>query len=231
MDAGSDTSDSGERQSLTGSVSQPDVARFYDRMARVYDLWGHLAESKARRQSLQLASIQNGQHVLDVATGTGLAFVDVVKCNPDGRNLGIDISQGMLSRARARLDRAGLSSFELLIRSAFDIGEADGSFDLVLNSYMFDLLDERDWSRALSEFRRVLKPSGRLVLANMTLGERLGSNIYEWLYRVSPRLIGGCRGVQFRPVLEQHGFAVQSREYIQQFLFPSEVILARKRGD
>ena len=197
-------------------------------MARVYDLWGHLAESKARRRSLQLASIQNGQHVLDVGTGTGLAFVEVVKLNPDGRNLGIDISDGMLARARRRLRAAGHANFELVHRSALDIGEADASFDLVLNSYMFDLLAEQDWPRVLGEFHRVLKPSGRLVLVNMTFGERPGSTIYEWVYRVSPRLIGGCRGVQLAPVLELNGFAVQSREYVQQLLFPSEVILATR---
>ena len=183
------------------------------------------------RRSLALADVQNGQHVLDVATGTGLAFVDVVKRNPDGRNLGIDISEGMLSRARKQLGRAGESNFELLIRSALDIGEPDGSFDVVLNSYMFDLLDEPDWPRAVSEFHRVLKPNGKLVLVNMTFGEALGSNIYEWLYRVSPRLIGGCRGVRLAPVLELNGFAVQSRAYVQQLLFPSEVILATRSDD
>ena len=219
------------RTSLAGSVSQTEVAKLYDRVAAVYDIWAHLTESRARRRSLALADVQNGQHVLDVATGTGLAFVDVVKRNPDGRNLGIDISEGMLSRARKQLGRAGESNFELLIRSALDIGEPDGSFDVVLNSYMFDLLDEHDWPRAVSEFHRVLKPNGKLVIVNMTFGEALGSNIYEWLYRVSPRLIGGCRGVRLAPVLEENGFSVQSREYVQQSLFPSEVILATKTGD
>jgi hypothetical protein len=38
--------------------------------------------------------------------------------------------------------------------------------------------------------------------------------------------MGGCRGVRMSAKLEQGGFSVQSREYIQQMLFPSEVILA-----
>ena len=69
-------------------------------------------------------------------------------------------------------------------------------------------------------------PGGKLVLANMTRGEGMGSGIYERLYRLSPALMGGCRGVQLSEVLRDHGFTVQSREYFQQMLFPSEVILA-----
>ncbi|HEY5646494.1 MAG TPA: hypothetical protein VIS76_11155 [Pseudomonadales bacterium] len=70
---------------------------------------------------------------------------------------------------------------------------------------------------------------GRLLFVNMTLGEKAGSGVCENLYRLSPGLMGGCRGVRMSQALEQHGFAVELREYHQQMLFPSKVILARKR--
>ena len=78
------------------------------------------------------------------------------------------------------------------------------------------------------EFKRVLKKSGKLVLVNMTLGEKFGSGIYDRIYRVSPRLMGGCRGIRLSEKLKEHGFNVKQREYHQQCLFPSEVILAYK---
>jgi len=62
----------------------------------------------------------------------------------------------------------------------------------------------------------------------MTKSEGLGASIYENLYRLSPRLMGGCRGVQLKDLLTEHGFNIEVREYIQQTLFPSEVILAYK---
>jgi ubiquinone/menaquinone biosynthesis C-methylase UbiE len=80
----------------------------------------------------------------------------------------------------------------------------------------------------LAEFHRVLKPGGRLVLVNMTFGEKLGSGIYQRLYRLSPALMGGCRGVRMSDLLQRNGFSVHLREYVQQLLFPSEVILASK---
>ena len=62
----------------------------------------------------------------------------------------------------------------------------------------------------------------------MTEGERLGSRIYDFIYDISPKLLGGCRGVKLSEKLKQCGFKVESREYFQQMLFPSEVILAYK---
>ena len=117
------------------------------------------------------------------------------------------------------------------VGSAFYIREPDASFDTVLNNYMFDLLDQKDWPKALREFHRVLKPGARLVLANMTQGERMGSGVYERLYRLSPSLMGGCRSVSLSGPLCDCGFEIQLREYQQQFLFPSEVILAKKESE
>lgn len=215
---------------LEAKVSQADAPGLYDKLSEHYGAWAALTESKARKRALRLAAIRDGQQVLEVAVGTGLAFLEVTRSNPNGRNAGIDISKGMLAKAEKRLRDAGCTVFELSIGSAFDINEADSSFDVVLNSYMFDLIDEQEWPRILREFHRVLKPGGRLVMVNMTVGEKFGSGIYRRIYQRSPRLMGGCRGVRLSGALAEGGFAVKSRRYVQQLLFPSEVILATK-GD
>ncbi len=167
---------------------------------------------------------------MEVAVGTGLAMLHVVSANPDGRNVGIDISRGMLSKAENRLRKAGLSNYELSIGSALAIQEKDSAFDVLLNSYMLDLMDEHQWIAVLTEFHRVLKPQGILVLVNMTLGEKPGSGFYKRLYGLSPSLMGGCRGIRMSELLQRSGFSVHSREYFQQLLFPSEVILASKNN-
>ena len=80
----------------------------------------------------------------------------------------------------------------------------------------------------IDEFSRVLKPGGKLVLVNMTKKEHFGAGLYEKIYRISPTIMGGCRGVKMSNLLTEHGFKIEIREYIQQMLFPSEVILATK---
>jgi ubiquinone/menaquinone biosynthesis C-methylase UbiE len=64
-----------EESPAKARVSQREAAALYDKLSRVYNLFGHLAESKARKRSLDLADIKPGQHVLEVAVGTGLAFL------------------------------------------------------------------------------------------------------------------------------------------------------------
>ncbi len=222
----------GQAQSTRpAKLPQADVAALYDGVARFYDAWAALTESHARRRSLQLAAIRDGTSLIEVAIGTGLAFLSAAKRNPNGKNVGIDISKGMLAKARRRLRKAGIGGADLSVGSALDIRHPDSSFDLLLNSYMFDLLDQDDWPKVLSEFHRVLKPGGRLVMVNMTVGERFGSGLYDRLYHLSSKLMGGCRGVRLAPYLAEAGFTVQSREYVQQTFFPSEVILATKDAD
>lgn len=219
-----------DRQPLPARVSQPEAANLYDSLAKYYDLWGRLTESKARKRCLTLSAIADGEQVLEVAVGTGLAFVELVRRNPSGRNVGIDLSKGMLAKAKQRLRRADCSNYELSPGTALEIEAEAESFDVLLNCYMFDLLDESEWPKVLHEYYRVLKPAGRLVLANMTFGEKWGSEIYPRLYRWSPTLMGGCRPVSLSGPLEQHGFRVERREYIQQFFFPSEIILAARQS-
>ncbi|KPJ76181.1 MAG: ubiquinone biosynthesis protein UbiE [Deltaproteobacteria bacterium SG8_13] len=213
---------------LDASISQKRIGEVYDRIAPVYDLWGKLTESRARNRALELANIQDGQHILEVAVGTGLAFYEIVKRNPTGSNMGIDLSAGMLEKARRRLRSLSGTNYSLAAGTAFDLKVEDESIDLLVNNYMFDLIAFDDMDDIIHEFRRVLKNNGRLVLVNMTQGERFGSGLYETIYRISPASMGGCRGVKMAEKLQLAGFHVEVREYVQQMLFPSEVLLARK---
>ncbi len=96
---------------------------------------------------------------------------------------------------------------------------------------MFDLIRFEDMADIIAEFRRVLRKNGRLILVNMTVAESWLGGIYERLYHISPKTMGGCRGVKMADPLSQGGFRVETREYIEQFAFPSEVILAYKESD
>jgi ubiquinone/menaquinone biosynthesis C-methylase UbiE len=222
------TGSSSGKGNLDARIPQAEIAKVYDRVAFVYDIWGKLTESRARTRALQLAEIRDGQNILEVAVGTGLAFYEIVKRNPNGKNIGIDLSKGMLNKAAHRLRKLPRTNYSLCIGSALDLNIQDESIDVLMNNYMFDLISFADMDDALKEFKRVLKKGGRLILVNMTEGERPGSRLFDRLYTLSPKTMGGCRGVKLSTPLTQHGFRIEAREYFQQMLFPSEVILAYK---
>jgi ubiquinone/menaquinone biosynthesis C-methylase UbiE len=215
---------------LDAKVSQDQIGFVYDKLSGVYDIWGRMTESRARDRAIELAQIEDGKNILEVAVGTGLAFYEIVKRNPHGHDVGIDLSAGMLEKAKDRMKNLAGANFSLAIGTAFKLPAQAESVDLLVNNYMFDLITYADMDRVLAEFRRVLKAAGKLILVNMTNGETLGSKLYDFVYRLSPKTMGGCRGVRLADRVKQHGFAVEVREYHQQMLFPSEVILAHKEA-
>ena len=200
------------------------VVGIYRKIAPSYDLWAWLTESKARDRCLELAAIQNGEEVLEVAVGTGLAFERILKANPSGRNEGIDLTEAMLIRACRKAAKSGSNDYRLRVGDAYDLDFPDNSFDVLINNYMFDLLPQQDFLTVLEEFNRVLRPGGRLAMVNMTKGERWYNGVWERIYRINPALLGGCRGVSLLPQIEACGFRQTKREYMSQLTFPSEIV-------
>ncbi len=200
------------------------VADLYRKIAPSYDLWAWLTESKARNRCLDLAAIKDGEQVLEVAVGTGLAFERILEANPSGRNEGIDLTEAMLIRAEKKAAKSGLDNYRLRVGDAYDLAFPDDSFDVLINNYMFDLLPQQDFRTVLEEFKRVLRPGGRLVMISMTKGERWYNGLWERIYRINPALLGGCRGVLLLPQLEACGFGQTRREYVSQLTFPSEIV-------
>ncbi len=196
----------------------------------MHDVFAWAVEKSARRQLIDVAAIKDGEDVLEVAVGTGLNFVRLVELNPTGRNFGIDITPAMMDRARKRLNRveADPEHFQLAIGDAYQLEFGDNSFDVVINSYMFDILPVEDFGHVLGEFRRVLKRSGRAVIANMTIGPRGRHGFWETVYRTHPPLLGGCRGVQLEPYVVAAGMQVNDRTFVSEWTFPTEILLCTR---
>lgn len=120
-----------------------------------------------------LGPIHAGEAVLDIGCGAGFdALVAAHLVGPQGRVVGIDVSEDMIEKARENL-----AALPELKNVAFQEGEAeslpfpDQYFDVILSNGVFNLtVDKR---KALEEVYRVLKPGGRLMIADMALVETL----------------------------------------------------------
>jgi len=198
-------------------------------IASVYDLFAILMVSKAQQRALEMAAIRNGERVLEVAFGTGLNFIEILKRNPKGWVEGIDVSTKMLERTSKRISKLGNKNYLLRLGDCRRLPFEDETFDVLMNQYLLDILPVEDFVPLLSEFKRVLKPGGRIVLVHMTKGEKWVNQIYEGIYRLKPPLLAGCRGVRAQPFLEETGFKGFKRQFVSQFGFPSEVIRGVKK--
>jgi ubiquinone/menaquinone biosynthesis C-methylase UbiE len=117
---------------------------------------------------LQVALLAPGQHVLDVATGTGVAAQAAATIvGPSGSVVAGDISPAMLEIARRKLREAPVT-FESL--DAHALPYPDEHFDAVI--CQLGLMLFSDPAGALAEFRRVLRPDGRVAVSVSTTPER-----------------------------------------------------------
>lgn len=206
------------------------VPATYTWIAPTHDLLARIVERRARATMLRWAAVQDGEQVLEVAVGTGLSFEQVLRSAPGGYAEGLDRTPAMLRRARRKARRTGHPNYVLREGDAYALGVPAGSFDLVLCSYLFDLLPEADFAPVARGFLEALRPGGRLAMANMTVGGAWNERLWEGLYRLHPALLGGCRGVEVAPALAEAGFADVQREVVVEWGFPSEVLLARRPG-
>jgi ubiquinone/menaquinone biosynthesis C-methylase UbiE len=214
-------------ESMPAGLTPEKAVAVYDRLARHYDWWSRPFESRAHRRVLELAAPHGEERVLEVAVGTGAGSVALAAANRDILTVGVDASRPMLLRARERASRTGAAPL-LLLADARALPSPSQTFDLLVNCYFLDLLSLEDIRTVLGEFWRVLRPNGRLVLATMGEGSRLLMGPWNWLYRRSPALLGGCRTLNCAPLLAEAGFENVATEDIMQLGFASEVVAARK---
>ena len=145
--------------------SQPKVwtTRTYDRLAKYYDLFMRVFFPVGEKGREKIVERLRTGSVLDIACGTGtllaMAHEKGVKC------YGIDLSQGMLNQARAKVPSA-----ELRRASYYEIPYPDGQFDYVVatNAISGTYIDAR---RVLIEMIRVCKSGGRVYIAEWPKAE------------------------------------------------------------
>jgi ubiquinone/menaquinone biosynthesis C-methylase UbiE len=135
---------------------------------------------------IQRANPQPGEHVLDVACGTGIVTRNVApRVGSQGMVIGIDLNPNMLSMARVAAEREGLT-IEWRLSPAEKLPFPDGNFDLIL--CQFGLMFFSDRHASLTEMHRVLRPGGHVVLSVWQGLER--HPFYQTLHNVSSRLLG-----------------------------------------
>ena len=162
--------------------------------------------------------------------GTGLAFAEILRRNPSGRNEGVDLTEAMLARARTKAARSSARHWRLRQGDAYALDFADATFDVLFNAYLFDLLPTGDFEQVLAEFLRVLKPGGRLALVNLALTTHWRYGLWERLFRWKPAWVGGCRGVELCTSVCRAGLLIAETERITHLGIESELILARCPG-
>jgi ubiquinone/menaquinone biosynthesis C-methylase UbiE len=150
------------------------------RHARAYEVFSTVVFAGRRRRIfgrvVALAGISAGDRVLDVGCGPGyLTALAAEAASPGGNAVGVDVSESMIEQA---LHLRGADNCSFRVGRAEALDAADGSFDVVVSSLAVHHIPEEVRAAAFAEMHRVLRPGGRVVVADFRpprghLGRRL----------------------------------------------------------
>ena len=163
---------------MTETTSHPATERDYipglgkQVLQPLYDLVHHLAGlQQIHLEMISLAGLRDGHRVLDVGCGTGNLLRSTGRQHAGVELVGLDPDPKALAQAGRKARRAGLTvRFDRGF--AQDLPYPDGSFDRVFSSLMLHHLDVAAKNTLLAEVHRVLRPDGRLILADALVDDR-----------------------------------------------------------
>jgi S-adenosylmethionine-diacylgycerolhomoserine-N-methlytransferase len=154
--------------------------------------------------------------VLEIGCGTGRNLISAARRHPEARYFGIDVSQVMLSKAKAAVDAAGFGSrITLALADATNFDPealfAHPSFDRIFCSYTLSMIPQ--WPATLDIAMRVLAPDGRLLVVDFGCMEGLPgwarSGLRGWLaaFSVEPRTE---LAAELASIAARHGFSART---------------------
>ncbi len=158
-------------------------AQNYDFTANLYYLLGY-REWAYRRQAVAALHLEPGDTVIEIACGTGLNFSLYQQAiGPQGKIIGLDLTDAMLARANQRIKDSGWENVELVHTDALDY-EFPTGVDAIISTYALSLVPEN--GRVLQKGVNALVPGGRLALLELQIPEKWPSwmvNIGVWLMK------------------------------------------------
>ena len=122
-----------------------------------------------------LGELKPGERVVDVGCGAGIdSLIAARMVGPEGRVVGIDMTTAMLDRARAAAVEAGFANVEFREGFMEELPVADAWADVVISNGVLNLTPDKP--RVLAEMARVLKPGGRLQIADILVEKEVSAS-------------------------------------------------------
>jgi ubiquinone/menaquinone biosynthesis C-methylase UbiE len=203
----------------------------YNRISRWYDWLEGNWEGKPKRIALEKLRVEAGERVLEIGFGTGHALLALARSvGAAGKVYGIDLAEGMIEVAAARLKRAGLEGrVELRHGDAEHLPYDAETFDAVFSSFVLELFDTPQIPRVLTECRRVLKRGGRIGIVSLSKAGKpsLLRDGYEWGHAHFENFLD-CRPIYVQRALEQVGFRISDATLMSLWGLPVELVIGLK---
>jgi demethylmenaquinone methyltransferase/2-methoxy-6-polyprenyl-1,4-benzoquinol methylase len=158
-------------------------AKHYDITSRFYPVPGYPQRAQ-RRSAVQALGLGPGDSVIDIACGTGLNFPLIEEViGPDGRVVGVDLTDAMLARAQDRIETNGWRNVSLVLADAADFDFPTG-VDAILSTYALSQVPE--CADVIAHGAAALSVGGRWVVLDLEIPH----NTPRWLTQLGIATVG-----------------------------------------
>jgi len=152
---------------------------------------------------LSFSDVGEGQTVLDLGSGAGIDLILAAgRVGPEGRVIGVDMTDEMIARARGNIAASGFSNIEVRRGLIEDLPVESGSVDWVISNCVINLSPEKP--RVFGEIARVLKKGGTMVVSDM-VAEDLPKDILESAALYSSCIAGAVSEKEYLAGLREAG--------------------------
>lgn len=206
------------------------AASVYDLIGRWQDTQGFY-ERPAVDAMVRAAHFDRASNVVEVGCGTG-ALADrllATQLPDDARYTALDVSPTMVGLARGRLHRWGERARVEGINGHDAWPVPDSSADCVVATYVLDLLSPAATTAFFAEAARVLRHDGLVTTVSLAAGTRGLARVvsagWSTLWRVHPRLTGGCRPVDPEALMPP-GWRLRTHGVVTSWAITSSVLVS-----
>jgi SAM-dependent methyltransferase len=170
---------------------------------------------------LSMASLKEGETVLDLGSGAGLdCFLAAKKVGKGGKVIGVDMTPDMIDRARDNARKGKYTNVEFRLGEIENIPAADNSVEVVISNCVINLAPDK--SRVFKEAFRVLKPGGRLMISDIVLLKELPASIRESIDAYIGCVAGAIMKDEYLEILKNAGF--KGLKVLDETKFPIEFL-------
>jgi SAM-dependent methyltransferase len=154
---------------------------------------------------LAIASLKHGQVVLDLGSGAGFdCFLAARAVGKSGKVIGVDMTHEMLGKARENAQKNGFTNVEFRLGEIEALPVPDNSVDAIISNCVINLSPEKQ--RVFNEAFRVLKPGGRLAVADMVATAALPNDIKTDWAAYTGYIAGASQISELEQMLRNSGF-------------------------
>jgi SAM-dependent methyltransferase len=220
---------------VSRALAAEQVKAFYDHFGSKQDSQSFY-ENAAIDDLIAHSAFPSASRVFEFGCGTGRVAERILanELAPDARYEGVDISSTMIEIASSRLRRFGERAQVRRVDARSPFAGIETRPDRILTTYVIDLLSSEDAANFVDDCARMLQPGGRLCLASLTFGttplSRAVSAGWRTLFRLSPRIVGGCRPIHLLPLFDAACWDVVHHRVVTSFGIASEVVVAVTRS-